>query len=762
MIAGALGVAGLTGRAIGALQLASLLSDAVPMALITGLVIVVASALTISVIVSGASDHVAALRSLAGAAIASVGVGTLAEYLLRGDWARVPSVYTVANVRLTSYFAGVIAPTTAAAFALTGLAMLLRARGTSRKLPRVLESGTLTLAWLVLLGYAYGADWLQSFGAPVHMAITTAAALALLTFATLIGFPREPLGRILNGSGPPSMTARWLLPVALLGPAIVGAVRLQGEMLGYFDARGGLTIFVSTMSMMFVAVSLFLIFRLQVMFERAEEQLRGVRWASAIVDSTHEAVISTTLGGEIVSWNAAAETLYGYPPSAAVGQSVRILFPGEQSRQLDELLSEVAAGRPVELHDVDLLTSRHDPVSVTLTASPLSDGVGTIAGVSVISRDLSEVKKLRKEAERTTRLVSIGRLATQIAHELNNVLMGIQPFVDVLLKRFAGDREVERPLSFITKAVNRGSGITHGVLKYSRPVAPKPRLVDLRTWTDSVMAELAGVCGPNLLLRSAMNVHGTAEFDPDQMAQVVINLGTNGRDAMGGAGELSVAINEGPAGGLEILVSDTGSGIHPADMQHLFEPLFTTKPTGTGLGLAISHQIVIAHGGSIEVESDVAAGTIMKVTLPNVLRGVPMTETAPVNAPPDVAAAGRVLVVDDEKPVLVGLTMLLELEGFTVTTAQTGDEAVSLADDGLSAIVLDVRLGDDDGREVYARIRRKGVTAPVIFSTGHVQPDDLAGLQDAVVLLKPYTFNRLLAELSRAIRSRQSGETVGS
>lgn len=215
--------------------------------------------------------------------------------------------------------------------------------------------------------------------------------------------------------------------------------------------------------------------------------------------------------------------------------------------------------------------------------------------------------------------MSIGRLATQIAHELNNVLMGIQPFVDLLKKRLAGDPDTQRSLSSISTAVKRGSGITHGVLKYARPVPPKLRDVDIRAWMENVHAELAGICGPGLVPQTIFETEGTVSLDPEQMDQVIVNLGTNARDAMQGSANdrsLTLTVRDGRPGGLEILVSDTGVGIAVRDMQYLFEPMFTTKQTGTGLGLAISHQIVGAHGGTIEVESQPGQGATFKVSLP--------------------------------------------------------------------------------------------------------------------------------------------------
>lgn len=384
IIAALIAAIGLIGHLVGKLRFASFLLDTVPMAPVTGLVIVGASFLTARVIWAGTLDHARRWRFLSGGVVAAVGLGTMGEYVFRDDWSRVSSVYNVGGLSFVSVFAGVMAPSTAVAFILLGLAVVLRALLRMPRLSRICESAILVITWLVLLGYAYGTNWLQSFGAPVHMAITTATALACLTAATLLGFPREPLGRIIYGSGAPSVTARWLLPVVVLGPALLGALRLQGEVRGYFDTRGGLTVLVAAMSMLLVAVSLFLIFRLQEMFENAEQQLRAVRWASSIVDSTHEAVMSTTPAGDIVSWNAAAEVLYGYDQTEIVGRSIRTLFPIEKYEELDHLLSAMAAGRAIEFQDTVRVKKSGEVVSVTLTASPLMNTENGIVGISMI------------------------------------------------------------------------------------------------------------------------------------------------------------------------------------------------------------------------------------------------------------------------------------------------------------------------------------------------------------------------------------------
>ena len=223
--------------------------------------------------------------------------------------------------------------------------------------------------------------------------------------------------------------------------------------------------------------------------------------------------------------------------------------------------------------------------------------VGTVLDVTDDAQD-----------EEARRLSSLGGLAATMAHEFNNVLMGIESFASFLLRRKT-DPETQNAATHIQQSLRRGRAITDEILRFTRAVPPVLTEIDVRRWlTDFAAAEgrvRLEVGETPLLIRG----------DPSQLQQVLSNLVSNARDASPPDQPivLRAAADDGM---LDLAVIDRGSGIAPEIRDRIFEPLFTTKRRGKGLGLAVVHQIVRAHGGSIRVRSEVGEGSAFHLRLP--------------------------------------------------------------------------------------------------------------------------------------------------
>lgn len=248
------------------------------------------------------------------------------------------------------------------------------------------------------------------------------------------------------------------------------------------------------------------------------------------------------------------------------------------------------------------------------------------------ARDVTERRLLESRLDQAERLNSLGRLAATVAHEINNVLMGISPFAEMLRKRFADDTSVTSASENILRAIKRGKRITEGILRYARPAEVQQTEVEAGTWMHELEPELALLAGRgvDLSVRIA-DPSLVLHIDTHQMTQVVTNLVVNARDAMPQGGTVSIEVRSADPNAsvpssaatsfAEIVVSDTGHGIHPDLVERIFEPLFTTKSSGgTGLGLSVAHQVVTRHGGTIRVESEVGKGTTFRVLVPSVAR----------------------------------------------------------------------------------------------------------------------------------------------
>lgn len=749
----AIGIITLAGKLFQAPAMTTLGVGGKPLAAMVAIVAVIAAISEARVILSMDTEALHRFRRMFALVVTIVASATIFEYAVRGQWGIARHHYRIGDAVVVSPLAGSIAPATAVMLLVFGVASLTRTSRRFRDWSCKLETVLVGASWLIIIGYLFDATWFKGVGSAMHVAFAAAVIFFLLPVARLYSYPNDALGPLLASHRNHGFLTRRLLLTTLLVPLVLGFIQIWGYEQRYFDARTGTALLTAITAILLAGVSIFIARRMRDVEELAERNLDTVRWASAIVDSTHDAVISKDLEGEIFSWNTAAEQIYGYERAEMIGTNIRRIIPPDRENEFAWILEEIRAGRRVDLLETERVRRDGTRVAVGLTISPVHNKNGEIVGASAIGRELSEIRRTQAEAEKAKRLVSIGRLAAQIAHELNNVLMGIQPFAELLQKRLKDDAESQRFLGFITRAVKRGRNITHGVLKYSRKAEPKLRPVDVQKWGSDLVAEMWALVPAGVRIDFDTRATGFFDIDPDQMSQVLTNLVLNAADAMGKEGSLALRITQTGEDGLEIVVTDTGSGIEADNLEHLFEPLFTTKSTGTGLGLAVSHQIVSAHGGTIAIDSRLHHGTAVTIRLPHSRSKADQAAITPHARPTGRGGSAVVLVVDDEETVLEGLVATLELEGYVARRATNGAEALRESQRGVDAILLDVRLGAEDGREIHGQIRRAGVHAPIIFSTAHARTEDLGDFDDSPILLKPYSADDLYEALDKVLRA---------
>ncbi len=356
-----------------------------------------------------------------------------------------------------------------------------------------------------------------------------------------------------------------------------------------------------------------------------------------IAQSALDAVVSTAQSGEIVYWNDGAQRIFGYSEQEAlIGMHVnRIIRYGNSDAEgtEDPLVRTYVTGRAVEV-----LGLRKDGSSFPAEISVATWKAGATSYFTTIVRDITERKlaesekqMLQNQLEQESRLGSLGRLAATVAHEFNNVLMGIQPFAEIIDRR-AGDQPILRSAATnIQKAVQRGSRITQEILRFARPAELSRQPFDLAEWLQSVVDVAARMLPAETTIRTLLpqgSISSTG--DENQLHQVMINLIINARDSMPRGGVIQISAQQALSGltrpfgyvptadrFIHLSVQDSGSGIAPDVLPHIFEPMFTTKKSGgTGLGLAVSHQVLTAHGGHIFVESALGEGTTFHLFLP--------------------------------------------------------------------------------------------------------------------------------------------------
>lgn len=487
--------------------------------------------------------------------------------------------------------------------------------------------------------------------------------------------------------------------------------------------------------------------------ERAEAE-RTIRSLSKqnelILQHAAEGIVGVDAEGKLTFVNRAAVALAGWPEGE--------LLPGVLSHSVihaDRACTDCGIvktlGDGEQRMGEDVLRRRDgERLDIEYSCAAIRNE-GRITGAVVTFRDVTSRKRLERQLDQVRRVSSLGRIAATIAHEFNNVLMGISPFVEVIRRRAGTDEQLKDAAGHILTSVARGRKITEEILRTTQDRQPAAVSVEMREWLPRIASEVEALAGEGVSLVTTISDEPFfARFDPEQIAQVLLNLAANARDAMNGTGTLTIeASPDEPSRSVHIAVCDTGIGIPAGVLPHIFEPLFTTKSKGTGLGLAVAQQMVVRNGGAISVASRVGAGTRFEITLP---MGEPPRKT--VVAPAihgDAVPVRRLLVVDDEPAVAAGLTALLALDDVDVYAVGSGAATLdAIRSFAPEAVVLDVSLPDADGGEVYDRIAEHWPDLPVIFSTGNGDATRLSrqlARPRVRFLRKPYDAKALLEAL---------------
>jgi PAS domain S-box-containing protein len=387
--------------------------------------------------------------------------------------------------------------------------------------------------------------------------------------------------------------------------------------------------------------------------------------------------------------------------------------------------------------------------------------------------DLTERKKLESQLLRAQRLESIGTLAGGIAHDLNNILSPILMSVGLLK---ADEQSASRIslLDTIDSSSRRASDMVRQVLAFARGVEGKRLQVNIRHLFRDVQKIMRETLPKNIdLLFTAPNNLWLINADVTQLHQVLMNLCVNARDAMPNGGSLKVeaanlvldevysamlgALSPGPC--VVITTSDTGMGMSRETQERIFEPFFTTKDLGkgTGLGLSTVLRIVEGHGGAIDVQSELGAGTQFKIFFPA------LTETGTsiaVNETPLPHGRGElVLVVDDEEHIRTLTQKTLERHGYKVLVACHGAEAVAIYAQhrDIAVVLTDMAMPVMDGFATITALKAINPQVRLIASSGHSTSDAHARAMDAGVAVfidKPYTVDLLVRTVDDALHNR--------
>jgi two-component system, cell cycle sensor histidine kinase and response regulator CckA len=495
---------------------------------------------------------------------------------------------------------------------------------------------------------------------------------------------------------------------------------------------------------------------------RAEAERRAAQERmQAIIDNSPALVIVKDVEQRYLLVNRRWEEICGLRGDEVHGRtSAEVL--GQRSPGTDDMDREVIATGGVHESMATMPGDDGEEITFLVLKFPLRDAEGQTYAVCTIATDITERRRSAEErAElearlaQAQRLESVGQLAGGVAHDFNNLLSVILTCVGFAQRALPDDHPVRDDVEEIGRAADRAAALTRQLLMFSRREVVTPQVVDVaalvrdlerllnRTLSERVALRIS--CGPAIV---------PVLIDPAQLEQVLVNLAVNARDAMPGGGTLSIAV-AGDDGGVRITVADDGSGMPAEVRERAFEPFFTTKQPGegTGLGLASVHGVVTDAGGTVDISSEVGAGTVVTIFLPAAEAGVAAPEAPSVEAqrPPGDA---RVLVVEDQDPVRRQACRILEAHGYTVTEAASADDALARWAP-VDVLVTDVVMPGMSGQQLAEHARDLAPEVRIVFMSGHT--DDIvvrdgARHGDIAFVQKPFTRDSLLRAVEEALQ----------
>jgi PAS domain S-box-containing protein len=353
---------------------------------------------------------------------------------------------------------------------------------------------------------------------------------------------------------------------------------------------------------------------------RADQTLEQM---GAIVESSEDAIYSTTREGIITSWNHGAEELYGHPAEEVLGESVQITEPPERIHETRSHLEMLARGESIESYQTERRRKDGSLVRVLLSISPLRNRKGQVIGASAIARDITAQLRAEEALRRSEKLATAGRLTAAIAHEINNPLEAI---TNLLYLARRDPARADQHLEMAEGEVLRIADIAQQTLGFVRDVSDARPLNVSSTLEDVLQLYAVKLTSKKIQTMKEFDAPCEVRGFAGELRQLFANLIVNAVDAMaeGGQLRLRVACAREWAGsrrpGVRVVFADNGGGIPREDLARVFEPFYTTKGDGTGLGLWLSEGIVRKHGGQIRVRSCTGprrSGTVFSVFLPS-------------------------------------------------------------------------------------------------------------------------------------------------
>jgi two-component system, cell cycle sensor histidine kinase and response regulator CckA len=480
--------------------------------------------------------------------------------------------------------------------------------------------------------------------------------------------------------------------------------------------------------------------------------------------------------------NPAYQRITGYDAkqlaSIPFGQLVDTSNTQTDFNQIREMITGKSSNQQFK---VRLLDSSNKGVELEITASAITYN-GKDASI-ISARDLTARLELERQLLHAQKMEAIGTLAGGIAHDFRNILQSVISFSELLLGNKPQGHPDRAKLEHILQSAERANQLTYQLLAFSRKIESQLDRVNL----NQVVGEMVELLRSTLpkMIEIHIDLGETPALihaDPNQVEQVIMNLCINARDAMPDGGTLAlstreVMLDEGfckqhlgtvPGRYQLLTVADSGSGMDNYTIEHIFEPFFTTKEIGkgTGLGLAIVYGIVKNHGGYVFCRSSLDQGTSFDVYFP-VPQVVAAGESKPTPDQESVAGGNEtLLIIDDEELILEAAREVFEHAGYSVLTANRGEDAIGIlqaSPDKVDLAILDLNMPGMGGEKCFARIRELSSNTKIVISSGFPLKGQLRKTVEMNAdgfIAKPYLSRNILRKVREILDGHPAGKLI--
>ena len=587
---------------------------------------------------------------------------------------------------------------------------------------------------------------------------------------------RKRAGCLRPGAPNPKLSGRILLAIDLAGVALIlilaTALTLSSRRSRH-ELQRSLTATKATNEALEAAVA-----------ERTEHLVAAhaeLRHSAAVLQSTFhsmaEAVLVLDPKGDILLANPAAEKMLRYRQGMSVRQlrrlSVAYHADGVTRLQAKDMPSaQVLRGETFDEQEIVIRPADgRAPMHLVVSGRSLRDASGAITGAALVYHDITAWRETEHKLLQSQKLDAIGKLTGGVAHDFNNMLTVITGTTETLVASLKDQPALQKTAELIDQAAERCSELIQHLLAFARRQPLRPRNVDINGTVLDIARLLRPTLGEQIEINSILEQEvATAHIDASQLANSVLNMAINARDAMPNGGKLlletrNVVLDEAyaqanpdvrPGPYVMLAVSDTGTGMSQEIQDKVFEPFFTTKEVGkgSGLGLSMVYGFVKQSGGHIRIYSEVGHGTTIRLYLPPA-QG--QAEAAPAPTAPLAHGNETIMVVEDDALVRNFVTAQLQSLGYRTLAAADGPAAMAMIEKGqpFDLLFTDVIMpGGMTGRQLAEEVAKRRPGIKVLYTSGYTDNAIVhQGRLDPGVLLltKPYRKSQLADMIRRAL-----------